>query len=346
MSVSVQLTPRQQDILRRVVEEFVATGMPVGSKTLVEKAGVTAGPSTVRAELAELESLGLLTHPHTSAGRVPTERGYRLYADELLRRNDPRPSEFALDLHTEQTEVEAALQATTEMLSHVTKLLALVSAPPLQATTVVRVEVLLLQPELVMVVVITSAGGVTKRNFHFDEPVDSGLAKWAGEYLNETVAGLQLGTALLRGRFEDSGLGPRERAFLAALRPAFTDIVSSEQRLYVGGAADLLGEVRSEELDAYRNLFELVEKRAALIEVLGDSTLEPRRTFVRVGHELEHPALTEIALVGACYGLVHRALGAVSLVGPVRMDYEKALGAVRSAATELSRFVESIYDER
>jgi heat-inducible transcriptional repressor len=210
----------------------------------------------------------------------------------------------------------------------------------------VRVEVLLLQPELAMVVVITSTGGVTKRNFHFDEPVDPGLAKWAGEYLNETVAGLQLGTALLRGRFEDSGLGQRERAFLAALRPAFTDIVSAEQRLYVGGAADLLGEVRPAELDAYRNLFELVEKRAALIEVLGDSTLEPRRTFVRVGHELEHPALTEIALVGACYGLVHRALGAVSLVGPVRMDYEKALGAVRSAATELSRFVESIYDER
>ena len=104
--------------------------------------------------------------------------------------------------------------------------------------------------------------------------------------------------------------------------------------------------MRAEELDAYRNLFELVEKRAALLEVLGESTLEPRRPFVRVGHELEHPALREIALVGACYGLVHRALGAVSLVGPVRMDYEKALGAVRSAASELSRFVESVYDER
>src|SRR6476619_7062971 len=203
MSVNVQLTPRQQDILRRVVEEFVATGMPVGSKTLVEKAGVTAGPSTIRAELAELESLGLLTHPHTSAGRVPTERGYRHYADELLRRNEPRASEFALDLHTQRTEVEEALQATTEMLSQVTRLLALVSAPPLEATTVVHVEVLLLQPDVVLVVVITSAGGVTKRTFHFDSPVDTGLAQWAHEYLNETVSGLQLGTALLRRRFDD-----------------------------------------------------------------------------------------------------------------------------------------------
>ena len=340
------LTPRQQEILRRVVEEYVATGQPVGSKTLVETAGLTAAASTVRAELAELESLGLLTHPHTSAGRVPTENGYRYYADELLHRLDPQPAEFPLDLHTTRTEVESALQATTDMLSHVTRLLALVSAPPLEATTVVHVEVLLLQAEVVMVVVITSAGGVTKRLFQFDDPVDPGLAQWAGEYLDETVSGLQLGTSLLRRRFDDAGHGPRERAFLAALRPAFTELVSAEQRLYVGGAADLLGEVRAEELDAYRNLFDLVEKRAALLEVLGESPQDPRRPYVRVGRELDHPALREVALVGACYGLVHRALGAVSLVGPVRMDYEKAVGAVRSAASELSRFVESVYDER
>ena len=340
------LTPRQQEILRRVVEEFVATGQPVGSKTLVETAGLTAAPSTVRAELAELETLGLLTHRHTSGGRIPTESGYRLYAGELLHRLDPQPAEFPLDLHTTRTEVESALQATTDMLSHVTSLLALVSAPPLEATTVVHVEVLLLQPAVVMVVVIPSAGGVTKRLFHFDEVVDAGLAKWAGEYLNETVAGLQLGTSLLRRRFDDAGLGSRERTFLAALQPAFTELVSAEQRLYVGGAADLLGEVRADELEAYRSLFDLVEKRAALLEVLGESPVDPRRPYVRVGRELDHPALREVALVGACYGLVHRALGAVSLVGPVRMDYEKAVGAVRSAASELSRFVESVYDER
>ena len=344
MSVKLQLTLRQQEILRRVVEEYVVTGRPVGSKTLVAHAGLSASSSTVRSELAELEAFGLLTHPHTSAGRVPTESGYRYYADELLRRPDPHPDAFPLDLHSQRTEVESALQATTEMLSQVTRLLALVSAPPLEATTVVHVEVLLLQAELVMVVVITSSGGVTKRLFHFDEPVDPGLGQWAGEYLNETVAGLQLGTSLLRRRFEDSGLSPRERAFLAAIRPAFTELVSAEQRLYVGGAADLLGEVRSEELEAYRNLFELVEKRAAMLDVLG-SPSEPQRAFVRVGHELEHPGLREIALVGACYGLVHRALGAVSLVGPVRMDYDKALRAVRSAALELSRFSESVFED-
>ncbi|HZQ89407.1 MAG TPA: heat-inducible transcriptional repressor HrcA [Gaiellaceae bacterium] len=342
----MELTLRQREILRLVVEEYVASGRPVGSKTLVERSRLGVGPSTVRAELGALESFGLLTHPHTSAGRIPTETGYRYYADELLGRLAPHPAEFPLDLHTTRTEVESALQATTEMLSQVTRLLALVSAPPLEATTIVRAEVLLLQPELVMVVVITSAGGVTKRLFHFDEPVDSGLAQWANEYLNETVSGLQLGTTLLRRRFEDEGLSARERAFLAALRPAFTELVSAEQRLYVGGAADLLGEVRSDELEAYRSLFELVEKRVALLEVLGDVSLDARGPFVRVGHELAHPALHEIALVGAAYGVMHRVLGAVSLIGPVRMDYEKAVGAVRSAASELSRFAESVYSDR
>src|SRR5229473_5873600 len=98
MSVKLHLTLRQRDILRRVVEEYVATGQPVGSKTLVERAGLGVSPSTVRYELAELERLGLLTHPHTSAGRVPTEAGYRFYVDRLLERQEPRPATFPLDL--------------------------------------------------------------------------------------------------------------------------------------------------------------------------------------------------------------------------------------------------------
>src|SRR5437660_2435452 len=344
MQETVQLSERQRAILHRVVEEFVGTGQPVGSETLVARSGLGGSPSTVRGELAELENLGLLSHPHTSAGRVPTDRGYRYVADVLLGRLAPQLAALPLDVTTTSNEVASALQATTEMLSQVTRLLALVSAPPLESTHVRHVEVLLLQPQLVMVVVITTAGGVSKRLFHFDEPVDAGLAQWASDYLNEAVAGLQLGTGLLRQRFEDAGLSDRERSFLAALRPAFMELVSAEQRLYVGGAADLLGEVRAEELDAYRSLFELVERRADLIDVLGQPGAS-RRPFVRLGHELVHPALAEIALVGACYGLVHRTLGAVNLVGPVRMDYEKALGAVRSAALELSRFVGSIYDE-
>ena len=345
MSVREELTDRQRQILRRVVEEHVATGQPVGSKNLVQRAGMGVSSSTVRSELAELEARGLLTHPHTSAGRVPTERGYRFYVDRLLERLDTRPGAFPLDLSRVRSEVESALQATTEMLSEVTHLLALVSAPPPEAATIHHVEVLLLQPHVVMVVVITSAGGVTKRVYAFPEAIDPGLAKWAAQYLNDQLVGVQLGTVRLRQRLEDPSLTPNERGFVYTLAPAFTELVEDRgERLFVGGAAGLLDDVRADELIAVRGLLGMLEERRALLDVLAEA-LDPRRPFVRVGPELSHPALHDLALVGAAYGLAHRTLGAVSLLGPVRMDYDKAIRSVRAAASELSRFSEGIFGE-
>ena len=343
MSVKLQLTPRQQEVLRRVVEEYVASSQPVGSKTLVAK-GLNASPSTIRAELAELESLGLLTHPHTSAGRVPTEAGYRLYVDQLLSGPEPRAEPFALELPGARAEVEEALQATTEMLSQVTRLLAVVSAPPIQSATVRHVEALLLQPNVVMVVVITSTGGVTKLRYSFSEPVDAGLVTWAADYLNERLTAARIGSRAVKQAFDEPGLSPRERAFLLVLRGAFEQAADEDRRLFVGGTAGLLDEMRSEEIGAYRSLMEALEKRAALLDVLAQRT-DSLRPFARVGEELEQPGLRDLALVGATYGLQHRTLGAVSLVGPLRMDYEKALRSVRSAAHELSRFVEEAYAE-
>jgi heat-inducible transcriptional repressor len=340
----VGLTARQRDLLARVVEEYIATGQPVGSRSLVERGGLSVSPSTVRTELAELEARGLLMHPHTSAGRVPTERAYRQHADELLARRETRPGSFPLDLSELRREIDSALETTSEVLSRVTHMLALVSAPPLQTTTVRHVEVLLLNPRTVMAVVITSTGGVAKRLLGFEEPVDPGLAKWAGEYLNERLAGLRLGTSAVRRALEEPSLSPAERGFLSALRPVFTDVLQSEQRLYLGGTAELLEGAREDELDLYRDVLVTLERRAALLGLLGEA-LDPLRTWVRVGGELDHPALQDAALVGATYGLTNRALGAVGLLGPVRMDYDKAIRSVRAAAQELSRFVEEVYED-
>jgi len=228
------------------------------------------------------------------------------------------------------------------MLSEVTRLLALVSAPPFESATVRHVEVLLLQPQVAMVVVITSAGAVTKRVFAFSAPVDPGLANWAGQYLNDTLTGVQPGARRVRQAFEDAALTERERGFLAALRPAFVELANEGQSLYVGGTAGLLETARAEELESYQRLLEVLEKRAALLRIVGQA-LDPRRPFVRVGVELEHPDLRTLSLVGAGYGVANRTLGAVSLLGPVRMDYEKAIRSVRGAASELSRFVDEIY---
>jgi heat-inducible transcriptional repressor len=340
----VELTVRKREILRRVVEEFVQTGQPVGSKTLVERALLLVSASTIRSELAELESLGLLTHPHTSAGRVPTEAGYRLYAEELADTIEGRPSPFPLDLTAMRNEVETALQQTTEALSQATRLLALVTAPAIDAATVRHVEVLQLQPHVVIVVLITASGEVTKRVFETPDPVDPGLVDWAREYLNETITGKRLLATVIRRHLDDPDLTATERRFLNLLRPAFADVLDAGgTQLYVGGAAGLLGEARGAELEAAQRLLGLLESRAAILSLLSEA-LDPRRTVVRVGPEVGGDEMHDVAYVGATYGLANRSLGAVGLLGPLRMDYDNAIRTVRAAAFELSRLAQEIYE--
>jgi heat-inducible transcriptional repressor len=340
------LTPRQELILRKVVEAYTATGVPVGSKALAADPEIEAGPSTVRHELAMLEEHGLLAHPHTSAGRVPTDAGHRFIVDRLLGGQEGALArrDHGLDLQLMRREVDEAMRATTETLSQVTNLLAIVSAPPLDTSTIRHIEVLALQPQVLMVVVITSTGGVTKRVFTFDDPVDPGLAQWAAEYLNERLTGMGLGARMLHSRLSDPSLSASEQAFLAQLAPAFTELAeTAEDTLYVGGAARLLSEHRFQDLSEINELMTMLERRVALLDLLRDA-LSERDVLVRIGRENELPALHSLALVAAGYGLPARKLGTVSVIGPVRMDYAAAIRTVREAALQLSRFIEDVYE--
>ena len=177
-----ELSERQREILRSASSRSTSRRARRSARSCSSSGpAFEVSSSTVRAELAELERLGLLTHPHTSAGRVPTEAGYRLYVDALLARAGARARRSSRSSSRRQrTEVEEALQATTEMLSQVTRLLALVSAPPLEAATVRHVDVLQLQPNVVVVVVITSTGEVTKQRYAFDEPARPGTRHLGG----------------------------------------------------------------------------------------------------------------------------------------------------------------------
>lgn len=340
------LSPRQELLLGKVVDSFAATGQPVGSKAIAADPQVTYGASTIRNELSVLEEVGLLTHPHTSAGRMPTDAGYRYFVDNLVPgRQGTEVASSTLQLSLVRREVDEAMRVTTEALSQVTNLLAIVSAPPLQTTTIRRIEVLALQPQVLMMVIITSTGGVTKRMFTFDEPVDPGLADWAGEFLNEQLVGMGLGARMLHSRLADPSLPATERAFIEALAPAFTELEElAQETLYMDGAARLMTEMRFEDISQLNALMEMLERRVTLLGVLS-AALSARDVYVRIGSENEAPALRSLALVAANYGLPQRKLGTVSVLGPTRMDYAGAIGTVRGAALELSRFVADVYDE-
>jgi heat-inducible transcriptional repressor len=339
------LSQRQELILRLVVDAHLGSGKPVASKAVAGKPNVEWGSSTVRSELAALEVAGYLTHPHTSAGRVPTEVGYRYYVDRLIESGVPAAdARVELELSRLRREIDEAMRETTTALAQVTDLMALATAPPPGwAATIHRVEVLLLQPTRVMVVAIASSGAVAKRVFDFERPVDPGLVEWASSYLNESLTGMGVGARMIASRLADPELGPVEASFVATLGAAFTDLEQEAgETLYVEGASRLLSGAHLDDLPRADRLMTALERRASMLGMLR-SALEERSVFLWIGGENPQPELRSVSVVGANYGLAHRNLGSVGVVGPLRMDYATAIASVRAAARELSRYCESVY---
>jgi len=340
------LTPRQERILHTVVDDYLRTGQPVASRAIAADPVLDCGPSTVRNELAVLEELGLLTHPHVSAGRIPTDAGHRRVVDRLLSAQQVLPATRPrIELSLIRREIDQAMRTTTETLSQVTNLLAVVSAPSINTATIRHVEVLALQPQVVLIVMITSTGGVSKMLATFDRAVDPGLVAWAGEYLNERLIGMGLGARMLQQRLMDPSLSAVELEFLRRFAPALGDLSNdSDEALYVEGTARLFETARIDDAAQVNALVELLERRVALLRVLRTALSEPG-VYVRIGHENELPAMHSLAVVATGYGMAQRRLGTVSVIGPVRMDYAGAIATVREVANELSRFVQDAYAE-
>jgi heat-inducible transcriptional repressor len=340
----VDINQRQRFLLEKVIQAHVSLGQPVGSKWLSEQPDVPWGSSTVRAELARLEDAGLLRHPHTSAGREPTDRGYREYVDQMLEEGNLPAATQAVQIEVSRREIDQAMRAATEQLSQVTNLLAIVTAPPIATSTIKHIELLALQPQLAMIVVITSTGGVTKRLIPSDSPLDPGLIDWARSYLNEELGGMSVGARMIHSKLSDPTLGLAEQGFLATLLPTFTELEErAGDTLYVDGAARLMSEDRVQELSQLSDLMLMLEHRVALLSILQRALDEPR-VFLRIGQENERDELKSLSIVGTGYGPPARHLGTVSVIGPVRMDYGRAISSVRATANELSRFVGELYE--
>jgi heat-inducible transcriptional repressor len=339
------LSARQELILRLVVDAYLASARPVPSKEVAEQPEIACGASTVRAELAALEAAGYLSHPHTSAGRVPTDSGYRCYVDLLLAAGAPAEKRVELELSRLRREVDEAMRETTAALAQVTDLVAMATAPaPSLAATIHRVEVLRLQPHKVVVIAIASTGDVARRVFEFERPVDPGLVEWASSYLNESLSGLGVGSRLIAGRLADPELDRVEADFVATLGAAFTELErETAADLYMDGTSRLLSAAHRADLPRADQLMTALERRAGVLQMLR-SSLDERSVFLWIGGENPQPELRSVSVVGANYGLGHRNLGTVGVVGPLRMDYATAIASVRGAARELSRYFETVYD--
>jgi heat-inducible transcriptional repressor len=341
MTISV----RQREILTKTLELYISTGTPVSSNTLTEV--VDTSSSTIRAELAALESEGLLTHPHTSAGRIPTDAGYRFYVDTLLvEYGDSREEETHFRAPEGYGNVDELLQGVSEGMSKVTRLLAVVAGPSaLGGDSISRIDYLPLREGAHLIVVSTESGEASSTTITLPSYVED-------EEMREILASLN---AFLGGRPIGANLElVTAKRFLADYNPLAVSAVleaveilsrATERGLFIRGASALLARLDDLDPASLSAVVEIFERRRWLLKLVGDALVRSVATssgvVVSIGTESGFYKLASTSLVAAAYNHRERPYGVVTLIGPKRMEYDAAISTVRSAAGALTHYLDS-----
>ena len=332
-----EIDARKKKILLAVVQSFILTGRPVGSGAVAQSADVAVSAATIRNELASLEEMGFLRQPHTSAGRVPTDVAYRFYVDML--KEQPRPSgrdaEAIERLFAAQTrEIEGLFQEASVLLSRLTHTTAIVFAPFSAADALRHVDLVRLSDQRVMLIVVTAKGQVGRQLLRLSRPVTGDTVERVEAFINRSIAGLTVDridtTAVVgRGKFGSAGASLM-RGALDAVREYMGSI---EERVFIGGAANIVGGAGAEWA---QTLLEAMEKQYFILDLLKDLMRE-RRLTVRIGEENRLRELQRYSFVGTSYPVGHGLLGSLGVVGPTSMDYARTIGMVEYMAENLGR---------
>jgi heat-inducible transcriptional repressor len=343
-----ELDERKAAVLLAVVRAYVRLGEPVGSKRAVDEAGLGVSAATVRHEMAALEEAGYITHPHTSAGRIPTDKGYRFFVDALRGTvsDDPEVSleQVALldDLLAGATDLEDLLRRATGALSRLTRFAGLVAAPRMDRSRLKHIELVRLSPGIVLAVAIADTGRVTKRMIELAEPVDEVDVQRARHAINAAAAGLRGHEApdAIAGLSAGvpGALGDLIDRVGDAVRAGIADADAEQDGLYVGGTSSLAEAGQFDRLEQVKRVYETLEEQVVVLHVLRDA-LRDADPGVRIGGELPLRELEDCAIVATSYDVAAESAGQIGVLGPSRMDYRATLGAVRAVAETLERAI-------
>ena len=343
-----KLDRRRLEVLRAIVEDYVATQEPVGSKALVERHNLGVSPATIRNDMALLEEEGYIHQPHTSAGRVPTDKGYRLFVDRLtnvkpLTQAERRAIHSFLD---EAVDLDDVVSRTVRLLAQLTRQVAVVQYPSLSRSAVRHVELVGLAPSRVMMVLITDTGRVEQRVVEVGPIEEAALGELRAR-LNAQIVGRRL--AEVPELLEDAArwlpggdvpaAGPAPSAVDALCAVLLEMIVEQrEERVMLGGTANL-ARFGQDFPDSIHPVLEALEEQVVLLKLLGEATA-PSLLTVRIGRENDFDQLSATSVVTSGYGRGEDTLAQLGVLGPTRMDYPGTMGAVSAVARYVGRILE------
>lgn len=343
MMMQVELTDRQHQILRYVIDEYVATGRPVGSKTLVERYPLGVSPATVRNEFAVLEEKGLLEHPHRSAGSVPTDRGYRVYVERYASHAYLSPSEQLMIRHQfkqVETQLEGWLQLSAAVLADFAGHLSMVTSPHNRVLRLRRFELLSLQPRLALMIIVTQDSAVSQVVLHFDREVEqSELSRISGSlndtFENSTVAEMRARRHTVQG-IEAQVLDQLISTLEAGESGARAELVHD-------GLEHIVRQPEFHESERMHRIVTLLRGGALMTLLLPQIDWYRDDVQVFIGEELDADLLQPYGIVIGSYGLDSNITGLIGIVGPRRMYYERSISTVRYMADLMSDMMQELY---
>jgi heat-inducible transcriptional repressor len=336
-----EIDARKAAVLTAIVRDYVRDGEPVGSKRVTETNDLGVSAATVRADMSALEEAGYITQPHTSAGRVPTDRGYRYFVDALTGATPLTPEQLAAieGLLLGSGDLEDLLRRTSGVLSRLTRFAALVVAPQLDRSRLRHIELVHLGTHSVLAVLIADTGRVEKRMLDLDRPVADHDVQRARHAVNEAAGGLQLSQApdviagVAAGAPDE--LKALVEAVAEAVRFGLVGGLGSEQ-VFLGGTASLAGPGYFDRREQVQQVYEAIEERLVVLDMLR-LTLAEADPAIRIGTELPLVELAACSVVAASYATRGGSAGSLGVLGPTRMDYPKTLAAVQAVASSLEK---------
>ena len=342
-----ELNQREKAILRSIVQQFILTATPVGSRNITKKYDIGFSPATVRNVMADLEDSGYINHPHTSAGRVPTDKGYRYYVDSLMnvdKINTKEKSIIENSLGQILDETDDLVKVTSKLLSSITKQIACVTYPNLESGILERIQIINLTSTRILVVISIKSGLVKTITMELDTEMIESHIESVQLLLNEKLSGLSL--AEIRNTFKERFLDveddqkPIIRLFVDSVDKLFKDEVRAD-RLIVTGAKNVIQQPEFENPESFQSIIELIEDKDVIIHIMDKSSESKKEeVYISIGSEMIDKKLQEYSFVSKEYKFGETS-GTLGIIGPKRMEYSRIVAIVDYLAKVLSEYLKS-----
>lgn len=342
-----ELNDREKNILRHVIQQFILTASPVGSQNIAKRFNLKISPATIRNIMAELEESGFINHPHTSAGRIPTDKGYRYYVDSLMDKQELDKSEIGLinkNLGTNLSETEELIRITSVLLSSITHQLACVSYPKLETGVLEKLQIVSLTSSRILVIITIKSGFVKTITLELSSNIKASQIDSVQRLLNEKLAGLTFSEIrkTFKERFKDveEDQEPIIRVFVDSIDKIFTDVKRTDS-LVITGAKNVIKQPEFEDPQRFQGIIELIEDKDVIIHIMEKTSDNlPGEVYVSIGTENDMEMLHEYSLVSKEYKLGDIS-GTLGIIGPKRMEYSRIVAIVDYMAKVLTDFMKN-----